>query len=110
MAVGSSFRVSTVDLAVTPKPCSMVSIGECVEEDMTYKWDIVHAEHDHSLMLWRVLRDAAQVRLEYMVAIQEGHFTIRLDPHLRRRKSLVMHDLTCDEPCTWHIAQGSPVR
>jgi hypothetical protein len=33
-------------------------------------------------MLRCVLGDAAQVRLEDVIAIQERHFTIRLDPYL----------------------------
>lgn len=47
-----------------------------------YKWDIIHAEYDHTLMLGRILCYSTKVRLEDVVAIQEGHFSIGFDPDL----------------------------
>lgn len=48
----------------------------------TYQRDIIHAEYDHALMLGSIFCDSTKVCLEDMVAIQEGHFAIGLDPNL----------------------------
>lgn len=46
------------------------------------EWDVGHAEDDDTLVLGRVLGDAAQVRLDDVVAVQEGELARGLDPDL----------------------------
>lgn len=85
IAVGSSFRVSMVDLAVTPKPydISYKSVQLMISEHCcTHQWYVVHAEDNDALVLGRVLRYPTQMSLQYMIPVQEGHLAIWLDPNL----------------------------
>lgn len=84
IAVGSSFRVSTVDRAVTPKPLRQKVNHKIVDlhRRKTYERYIIHAKYDHTLVFRRVLRNATQVRFEDMISVQERHLAIRLNPHL----------------------------
>lgn len=68
IAVGSNFRVSTVDRAVTPKPCTLSVVVRNLA-NFSHQWYIVHAVHYHSLVFWRVFCYAAQMRFEHMVAV-----------------------------------------
>lgn len=43
---------------------------------------IVHAVHNHTLVLWTILRPAADVRLDDVATIQERHFAVGFDPDL----------------------------
>jgi len=82
MAVGSSFRVSTVDRAVTPKPCKNCEHGANATKMRPYQWHIVHTEDDDPLMLRRIFRYPAKMCFHDMVAVQEWHLSIRFDPDL----------------------------
>jgi hypothetical protein len=78
--VGSNLRVSSVDLAVTPNPCSHrrqpdsscigTHVGVC-EEDPTDERYIRHVINHHPLMFWRIFRDPSKVGFHHMVAVQE---------------------------------------
>lgn len=46
--------------------------------------DVVHRVHDDPLVLGDVLRRLADVGLDDVVAVQERHLAVRLDPHLSR--------------------------
>ena len=79
--VGSSFLVSNVERAVTPKPwvsdtsvkmipfqrkCAYV-VTSAIED--THQWNIRHAVHHHALMFRCILGDPPQVCFDHMVAI-----------------------------------------
>jgi hypothetical protein len=59
-------------------PCTLCTS----RSDTKTQWSIGHTEHDHALVFWRILRDTAEVRLKYVVAIQEWHLPVGFDPHL----------------------------
>lgn len=69
IAVGSNFRVSTVDRAVTPKPCSNITGKQGQDNCETYQGYITHAEYDYSLVFGCIFRYSAQVRFKDMVAV-----------------------------------------
>lgn len=81
----------------------------------THQWDIVHAKNDNSLVLRCIFSDPTQMCLQDMVAIQKGHFTIRLDPDLffKMPLELSMYKSTLRKnyaPYTWHTEQGNPTK
>lgn len=93
MAMGSTFRHSCVDLAATPKPWGgdgevragfphSPALGSAGAALGTHQRDVGHGVNHHALVLSRVLRDAAQPRLQYVVAIEEGLLRAGLHPHL----------------------------
>lgn len=49
----------------------------------TYQWYVIHTEDNNSLMFGGVFRYPAKVGLQNVVAVQERHLAIRLDPHLQ---------------------------
>ena len=69
IAVGSNFRVSTVDRAVTPKPWTNITGKQGQDRGETYQGYITHAEYDYSLMFRSVFRYSAQVCFKDMVAV-----------------------------------------
>lgn len=89
IAVGSSFLASTVDRAVTPKPCDKVSsrTALCGKEGAN-EGNIVHTKHNNTLVLGRVFRYSPKMCFYDMVSIQEWHFTVRFDPDLEGRELL----------------------
>lgn len=52
----------------------------------THQRDISHGIHHDTLVLRRVLRDAAQPRLQHVVTVEEGLLRARLHPHLVLRE------------------------
>jgi len=76
MAVGSNFRVSTVDRAVTPKPCKHREYGPKAAGMNTCQWYIVHTEDDHPLVLRSIFCYPTKMCLHDMIAIQEWHLSI----------------------------------
>ena len=82
--VGSSLLPSAVERAVTPNPYILVSdlVSFFVVCPSTYKRSVVHAQNHYTLMLRAVLTPAANVRLDDVSSVQEGHFAVRLDPDL----------------------------
>ena len=106
MAVGSSLRHSTVERDATPKPCTIQPPRACHEPKTAvrigsrpgaggqheqgyvrtaYQGDIGHVVDDHARVLLDVFGHAADVGLEHVVAVQEGHLAVRLDPDLVQR-------------------------
>jgi hypothetical protein len=57
-------------------------MGARKEKRKKYECDIIQAEHDHPLMLGGIFCYSTKVCLEDVVAIQEGHFAVGLDPDL----------------------------
>jgi len=57
----------------------MAELGELGE---TYQRYVTHAVNDYPLMLGRVLCYTTKMGLDNMIAIEEGHLPIRLDPYL----------------------------
>lgn len=58
------------------------SLGSGSSRHPKSQWDFRHGIHDDPLVLRGVLGNTAEMSLEDMVAIQVGHLTIWLDPHL----------------------------
>jgi hypothetical protein len=84
MAVGSNFRVSMVDRAVTPKPCGDV-IRRHDEKDKsqdTHQRRVGHTKNDYTLMLRCILRYTAQMSFDDMVSVQKRHLAVWFYPHL----------------------------
>jgi hypothetical protein len=71
IAVGSSLRVSTVDLAVTPKPwyISQLPCSHRNQPRVTHKRCIIHAVDDHALVLWGVFRNSPQMGFDDVIAV-----------------------------------------
>ena len=62
-------------------------------------------------MLRCVLRYTAEMCLEYVVTVEEGHFAIGFDPDLKYGvKTWVRITKLNDLPYTSHIVQDNPVR
>ena len=89
MDVGSSLRVSTVERAVMPKPCRDIRHVRTVATVPmgAYQWCVVHAKHHYTLMLRRVLCDAAQVCFCDVIPVQKRHLAVGFYPHLSCRVS-----------------------
>ena len=59
-------------------------------------------------MLRRILSDAAEVRFEDVIAIKKRHFTIRLNPDLKKARYMVLNDVgPLHVPYILHIARDS---
>lgn len=97
IAMGSTFRQSCVDLAATPNPWGSKKEreqgGSCSPAPVpgsrrrgAHQRDVGHGVHHHALVLRRVLRDAAQARLQHVVAVEEGLLGAGLHPHLVLRE------------------------
>lgn len=70
-----------------PPPCTQTPAPESAgATPATHQRDVGHGEHHHALVLGRVLRDAAQARLQDVVAVEEGLLRARLHPHLVLQK------------------------
>lgn len=85
--VGSNFRVSNVDLAVTPKPWKGGSASypglTITLSRPTHQRHIRHVVHHHTLMLRRVLCYPSKMRFDDVVAVQERQLPGGLDPDLQ---------------------------
>src|SRR5687767_7011188 len=91
--VGSSFLVSTVDLAVTPKPFSppvqtaLISatgtLSRYAKQPQAYQRHITHAEHHHALMFRRVFRYPTEMSFDDVIAVKKRELSGWFDPDLR---------------------------
>ena len=59
------------------------------KETGKYQRNVIHVEHNHALVFGSILCYSTEVCLEDVVAIQEGHFAIRLDPDLVKMLGVV---------------------